>query len=128
MEGGGCHGARQSCRQGLRLRPVGPLLSQVPLPHPSSWHAWTRAHQPLQDSFCKWLGKLSIEMSLPKLDQKKIRQVRSLLPCTRARVGAERKCLSREAICCPALSGGKGMRSTLEAINTEQLVDDFIAG
>lgn len=56
------------------------------------------------------------------------KKVRSLLPCSRARVGAERKWLSREAICCPALSGHKGTRSTLEAINTEQLVDDFIAG
>lgn len=32
--GGCCHGARQSCGQGPRLRPAGPLLSQGPLPHP----------------------------------------------------------------------------------------------
>lgn len=33
-----------------------------------------------------------------------------------------------ETSACPALSGGKGTRLALEAINTEQLVNDFIAG
>lgn len=78
--------------------------------------------------FLQMAWKVVHRDELAKTGSKKIRQVRSLLPCSRARVGAERKCLSREAICCPALSGGKGMRSTLEAINAEQLVDDFIAG
>lgn len=52
--GGCCHGARQSCRQGPRLRPAGPLLSQGPTP-PSAWHAWTWARKPLQGSFANGL-------------------------------------------------------------------------
>lgn len=124
--GGCCHGARQSCRQGPRLRPAGPLLSQGPTP-PSAWHAWTWARKPLQGSFANGLESRD---ELAKTGSKLVGKAGggSLLPCSRARAGAGRKWLSGEAICCPALSGGKGTRLALEAINTEQLVDDFIVG